>query len=459
MNHLPNSIEARDAAVHMHPYTDARALQQNGPTVMAKGEGVHVWDTNGKQYIEAMAGLWSVGVGFSEPRLVEAAAKQMAELPYYHTFAMRSHTPAVELAEKLIEIAPELDRPMSKVFFTNSGSEANDTVVKMLWYRANAMGEPQKKKIISRIRGYHGITIASGSMTGLPANHGSFDLPLPGFLHTGSPHHWREAADGETEEAFSARRAAELEEMILAEGPDTIAAFIGEPVMGAGGVIVPPRGYWTEIQKVLKKYDILLIADEVINGLGRTGNMWGAQTCEMQPDIMVSSKQLSSSYLPISAILMNDRVFEPIADESNRIGTFGHGFTGGGHPVAAAVALENLKIIEERDLLGNVREVGPYMQEKLGALADHPLVGEKRGIGLIAALELVTDKQAKTALEKPGALGAKVGAAVFEAGVISRNMGDALAFCPPMIITKPQIDDLVGRLEGALDKVAGELGL
>ncbi|MGR3452743.1 aspartate aminotransferase family protein [Pseudooceanicola sp.] len=459
MNHLPNSIEARDAAVHMHPYTDARALQQNGPTVMAKGEGVHVWDTNGKQYIEAMAGLWSVGVGFSEPRLVEAAAKQMAQLPYYHTFAMRSHTPAVELAEKLIEIAPKLDRPMSKVFFTNSGSEANDTVVKMLWYRANAMGEPQKKKIISRIRGYHGITIASGSMTGLPANHGSFDLPLPGFLHTGSPHHWREAADGETEEAFSARRAAELEEMILAEGPDTIAAFIGEPVMGAGGVIVPPRGYWAEIQKVLKKYDILLIADEVINGLGRTGNMWGSQTCEMQPDIMVSSKQLSSSYLPISAILMNDRVFEPIADESNRIGTFGHGFTGGGHPVAAAVALENLKIIEERDLLGNVREVGPYMQEKLGALADHPLVGEKRGIGLIAALELVTDKQAKTALEKPGALGAKVGAAVFEAGVISRNMGDALAFCPPMIITKPQIDDLVGRLEGALDKVAGELGL
>ncbi|GGM10013.1 aspartate aminotransferase family protein [Pseudooceanicola nanhaiensis] len=459
MNHLPNSIEARDAAVHMHPYTDARALQQNGPTVMAKGEGVHVWDTNGKQYIEAMAGLWSVGIGFSEPRLVEAAAKQMAELPYYHTFAMRSHTPAIELAEKLIGMAPKLENPMSKVFFTNSGSEANDTVVKMIWYRANAMGQPQRKKIISRIKGYHGITIASGSMTGLPANHGSFDLPLPGFLHTGSPHHWREAADGESEEDFSKRRAQELEEMILAEGPDTIAAFIGEPVMGAGGVIVPPKGYWAEIQKVLKKYDILLIADEVINGLGRTGNMWGSETCEMQPDIMVSSKQLSSSYLPISAIMLNDKVFEPIADESNRIGTFGHGFTGGGHPVAAAVALENLKIIEERDLLGNVREVGPYMQEKLGALTAHPLVGEKRGIGLIAALELVTDKQAKTALEKPGALGARVGAAVFEAGLICRNMGDALAFCPPMIITKPQIDELVGKVEGALDQVAGELGL
>jgi len=459
MNHLPNSIEARDARVHMHPYTDARALQQNGPTVMAKGEGVHVWDTNGKKYIEAMAGLWSVGVGFSEPRLVEAAAKQMAELPYYHTFAMRSHTPAIELAEKLVEIAPKLDNPISKVFFTNSGSEANDTVVKMIWYRANAMGQPHRKKIISRIKGYHGITIASGSMTGLPANHGSFDLPLPGFLHTGSPHYWREGADGESEEAFSKRRAQELEEMILAEGPDTIAAFIGEPVMGAGGVIVPPKGYWAEIQKVLKKYDILLIADEVINGLGRTGNMWGSETCEMQPDIMVTSKQLSSSYLPISAIMLNDKVFEPIADESNRIGTFGHGFTGGGHPVAAAVAVENLKIIEERNLLGNVREVGPYMQEKLGALTAHPLVGEKRGIGLIAALELVTDKQAKTAFEKPGALGAKVGAAVFEAGVISRNMGDALAFCPPMIITRGQVDEFVGKVEGALDKVAGELGL
>jgi len=459
MNHLPNSIEARDAAVHMHPYTDARALQQNGPTVMAKGEGVHVWDTNGKKYIEGMAGLWSVGVGFSEPRLVEAAAKQMAELPYYHTFAMRSHTPAVELAEKLIEMAPKLDNPMSKVFFTNSGSEANDTVAKMIWYRSNNLGQPERKKIISRIRGYHGITIASGSMTGLPANHGSFDLPIDRFKHTGSPHHWREAMDGETEEEFSKRRAAELEEMILAEGPETIAAFIGEPVMGAGGVIVPPKGYWAEIQRVLKKYDILLIADEVINGLGRTGNMWGTETCEMQPDIMVTSKQLSSSYLPISAIMINEKVFGPIADESHTIGTFGHGFTGGGHPVAAAVALENLKIIEERDLLGNVRKVGPHMQKRLSALTAHPLVGEHRGVGLIAALELVTDKAAKTALEKPGALGARVGAALFEAGVISRNMGDALAFCPPMIITEAQVDEMVDAVEGALDKVAKELGL
>ncbi|MDF1857015.1 aspartate aminotransferase family protein [Pseudooceanicola sp.] len=459
MTHLPNSIEARDARVHLHPYTDARTLERDGPVVMARGEGVHVWDVNGKKYIEGMSGLWSVGVGFSEPRLVAAATKQMAELPYYHTFAMRSHTPAVELAEKLIELAPQLDRPMSKVFFTNSGSEANDTVVKMIWYRANAMGQPQRKKIISRIKGYHGITVASASMTGLPANHGSFDLPLPGFLHTGSPHHWREAEAGESEEAFSARRAAELEAMILAEGPDTIAAFIGEPVMGAGGVIVPPKGYWAAIQAVLKKYDILLIADEVINGFGRTGNMWGVESFGMQPDIMVMSKQLSSSYLPISAIMLNDRVFDPIADETNRIGTFGHGFTAGGHPVAAAVALENIKIIQERDLLGNVRAVGPVMQKRLAALAGHPLIGEHRGVGLIAALELVTDKSAKVALEKPGALGAKVAGLMFEGGVISRAMGDALAFCPPMIITEAQVNEMVDVVEAALDQAAAELAL
>ena len=456
VNVIPNSIEARDARFQMHSYTNARALQEQGPVVMDRGEGIHVFDVHGKKYIEAMAGLWSVGVGFSEQRLVDAATRQMQKLPYYHTFAMRSHTPAAELAEKLVGLAPV---PMSKAFFTNSGSEANDTVVKMIWYRANAMGQPQKKKIISRIKGYHGVTVASASMTGLPYNHMSFDLPIAGFLHTGSPHFWREAQEGETEEAFSARRAAELEEMILAEGPDTIAAFIGEPVMGAGGVVVPPKGYWSEIQKVLKKYDILLIADEVICGFGRTGNMWGSQTMGMEPDIMTMSKQLSSSYLPISAILVNERVFEPLADESNRIGTFGHGFTGGGHPVAAAVALENLAIIEERDLVGNVQEVGPHMQARLDALKDHPLVGEKRGVGLIAALELVTDKAAKTALDKPGALGAQAGAALFEAGVISRNMGDAIAFCPPMIIDRAQIDELMDKVGVALDSVAAELGL
>ncbi|OWU86776.1 aminotransferase [Oceanicola sp. 22II-s10i] len=456
MNQLPNSIEARDARVHMHPYTNARMLEEQGPVVMQRGDGVHVWDVSGKKYIEAMAGLWSVGIGFSEPRLVEAAAKQMAELPYYHTFAMRSHTPAVELAEMLIDMMPV---PMSKVFFTNSGSEANDTIVKMVWYRSNALGKPEKKKIIGRVKGYHGITVASGSMTGLAPNHTSFDLPLPGFLHTGSPHFWREGQPGETEAEFAARRVRELEELILAEGPDTIAAFIGEPLIGAGGVIVPPPGYWEGIQEVLNKYDILLIADEVINGFGRTGNMFGSETFNMKPDIMTLSKQLSSSYLPISAIVMNDRVYQPIADETQRLGGFGMGFTGGGHPVAAAVAVENLKIIAERDLLGNARTVGAHMQKRLEELASHPLVGEKRGTGLIAGLELVLDKEAKTAMEKPGMLGMKAAANIFAEGVVTRAIGDTLAFCPPMIITKEQVDEVADKVKIGLDKTASELGI
>lgn len=456
MDDIPNSIEARDARVHMHPYTNARALQESGPLVMDHGEGIHVFDTSGKKYIEAMAGLWSVAVGFSEKRLAKVAHEQMLKLPYYHVFSMRSHQPAVELAEKLIEMSPV---PMSKVFFTNSGSEANDTAVKMLWYRANAIGQPEKRKIISRVRGYHGITAVAASMTGLPMNHMSFGLPLPGFLHTGNPHFWREAQPGESEEDFSARRAAELEAMILEEGPETIAAFIAEPVMGAGGVIVPPKGYWPAIKAVLEKYDIMMIADEVICGFGRTGKMFATETYDLKPDILVMSKQLSSSYQPISALMISEKMFGPIADESNKIGAFGHGYTGGGHPVAAAVALENIKIIEERNLVENAAEVGAHMQKRLAELAEHRLVGEHRGIGLIAALELVTDKDAKVALEKPGAMGATVAARMLETGVISRPIMDAVAFCPPLIITKEQVDEMVDGTAKAIDLAAGDLGL
>ncbi|TIV17500.1 MAG: aminotransferase class III-fold pyridoxal phosphate-dependent enzyme, partial [Mesorhizobium sp.] len=345
MDARPNSPEARDIRYHMHGYTNARKHQETGPLVIEKGDGVYVEDIAGNRYIEAMAGLWSVAVGFSEKRLVEAAARQMSKLPFYHDFGSKAHAPLIDLAEKLVQMAPV---PMSKAYFTNSGSEANDTAIKMIWYRSNALGQPARKKIISRKRGYHGVTIASASLTGLPNNHLSFDLPIANILHTSTPHHWRDAEPGESEEQFSARLADELEKLILGEGPETIAAFIGEPIMGAGGVVVPPAGYWEKIQAVLSKYDILLVADEVICGFGRTGEMFGSQTFGIKPDIMVLSKQISSSYLPISALLINDKVFEPIADESNRIGTFGHGFTGGGHPVAAAVALENIKLIEER---------------------------------------------------------------------------------------------------------------
>jgi 4-aminobutyrate---pyruvate transaminase len=439
----PNSIEARDKAYHLHSYTNARALERDGSLVMDRGEGIYVYDNNGKKYIEAMAGLWSVAVGFGESRLVDAATRQMAKLPYYHTFTARSHGPSIELAEKLIQMAPV---PMSKAYFTNSGSEANDTAIKMVWYRSNALGKPEKKKIISRIKGYHGVTIAAASLTGLPNNHRSFDLPLPGIFHTTCPHYRTFKQEGETEAAFVERCAKDLEDLILKEGPETVAAFIGEPVMGAGGVIVPLAGYWEAIQKVLKKYDVLLIADEVICGFGRTGEMFGTTTYGLQPDIMTLSKQISSSYQPISALLINENVYQPLADESAKIGTFGHGVTAAGHPVAAAVALENIAIIEERDLVGNVRALAPKFQSRLKALEGHPLAIEARGVGLIGALEL-----------KPrdgfaaGQLGPKLFSIMVEKGLISRAIGDSMALCPPMIVNEQQVDAIFDTFEASLD--------
>jgi 4-aminobutyrate---pyruvate transaminase len=445
----PNSLEARDKAYHLHSYTNARALERDGALVIDRGEGIYVYDNAGKQYIEGMAGLWSVGVGFGESRLVEAATKQMAKLPYYHTFTARTHSPSVELAEKLIQMAPV---PMSKAYFTNSGSEANDTAMKIVWYRSNALGKPDKKKIISRIKGYHGVTIAAASLTGLPNNHRSFDLPLPRVLHTSCPHYRAFKQEGETEAQFVQRCAKDLEDLILKEGPDTVGAFIGEPLMGAGGVIVPPAGYWEAIQKVLKKYDILFIADEVICGFGRTGNMFGTTTFELQPDMITLSKQISSSYQPISALLINENVYQPLADESAKIGTFGHGVTAAGHPVAAAVALENIAIIEERDLVGNVRALSPKFLARLAAIADHPLVIESRGVGLIGAFELAPREGFDA-----GQLGPKLFPILMEEGVISRAIGDTMAFCPPMIITEAQVDDMFDKVERGLEKFAKQL--
>ena len=450
MTHQPNSIEGRDIAYHLHSYTNARKQEAEGSIVIDRGEGIYVYDNTGKRYIEGMSGLWSVGVGFGEKRLVEAAARQMEKLPYYHTFTQKTHTPAAELAEKLVGMAPV---PMSKAYFTNSGSEANDTMIKMVRYRSNALGKPEKKKIISRIKGYHGVTLAAASMTGLPNNHRSFDLPMEGVLHTSCPHYRVYEQDNESEAEFVTRMVADLEAMIEAEGADTIAAFIGEPVMGAGGVIVPPEGYWEQIQAVLNKHDILLVADEVICGFGRTGNMFGSETMGMQPDIMTLSKQLSSSYQPISALLINDRVYQPIADESKSIGTFGHGYTAAGHPVAAAVALENLAIIEERDLVGNVRALAPRFAEGLGTFADHPLVVETRGIGLIGAIEL------KPRVGVPaGALGPRLFSILHENGLVSRAIGDSLALCPPMIIDDTQLDEMFDIFEKSLDQFGKELG-
>ncbi len=449
MNKLSNSLAQADIATSLHPYTNARRHEEKGPLVISRGKGIHVYDEHGKEYIEALAGLWSVAVGFDEPRLVEAAHKQMQALPYYHSFAHKAHEPSIRLAEKLVEMTPQgLDR----VFFTSSGSEANDTVVKMAWYMNNALGRPEKKKFLARIKGYHGITVASGSLTGLPYNHMDFDLPAIPVHHLICPHHYRFGHEGESEAEFTQRLLAEAEEVILREGPETIAGFIGEPLLAAGGVMPPPAGYWKGIEALCRKHDILLIADEVINGFGRLGSSFGAVHYGFTPDIMVLSKQLTSSYMPLAAVVFSEKVYDAIADNTGRIGTFGHGFTASGHPVATAVGLENLKIIEERDLMGNATRMGARLQEGLRQYADHPLGGEVRGAGLIAGLELVADKTSKRAFDPVG----KVGLAAFEIGheegMIIRNVGDTLALCPPLIVTEGDIDEIVARMGRILDR-------
>ena len=448
---MSQSLQEKDIHYQLHPYTNARLHQEQGPLIIERGEGVYVYDEQGKDYIEGMSGLWSAALGFSNQRLIRAAQQQLETLPFYHLFSHKAHRPSIELAEKLIQMAPV---PMSKVFFTNSGSEANDTVVKLVWYRNHALGKPEKKKFIARTNAYHGITVASASLTGLPANHRGFGLPLPGFLHVGCPHHYRYALPGESEEQFADRLAAELEQRILAEGPETIAAFIGEPLMGAGGVIVPPHTYWTKVQQVCRKYDILVIADEVICGFGRTGNMFGSQTFGIRPDIMVVSKQLSSSYQPIAAVLINDAVYQPIEAQSGELGTLGHGFTASGHPVATAVALENLKIIEEENLVAHAAAMGERMHAALRRFTDHPLVGEVRGCGLIAAVELVGDKDSKAPYQTTGTLGRYLAGRAQQHGLITRAMGDAIAFCPPLIIDEQEMGLLLERFERALEDTA-----
>lgn len=451
LNDAPNSRHAIDVARMLHPYTNARTHEDSGPLIITRGNGVEVFDDQGKAYIEAMAGLWSVAVGFGEKRLVDAATRQMSSLPYYHTFSHKSNEPAIDLADRLVAMT---GRKMEKVFFTNSGSEANDTVVKLLWYRSNALGQPERKKIISRKRGYHGITIAAGSMTGIPLNHGGFDIPLSGFHHLTCPHFYREGLDGETEAEFTERLAKELEELIQREGPDTIAGFIGEPLMSAGGVVPPPAGYWKRVQEICHKHGIVVIADEVITGFGRLGTRFGSDYYDIEPDIMVMSKQLTSSYQPLAAIVMTDEIYQPVADHSASIGAFGHGFTASGHPVATAVALENLNIIEERDLVGNAARLSPMLQGKLREFSDHPLVGEVRGDGFIAAVELVANKATRTPFDPVGAIGRNLAAHAHKEGLIIRAIGDTIAFCPPLIATEEDVSRIVSRFGSALEATA-----
>ncbi|HLG98945.1 MAG TPA: aspartate aminotransferase family protein [Bryobacteraceae bacterium] len=439
----------RDIATTIHPYTNLKLHESQGPKVITEGDGVFVRDENGKTYLEGLAGLWCVSLGFSERRLAEAAYRQMLRLPYYHTFLHKAHDVGIELAEKLLHMAPV---PMSKVLFVNSGSEANDSAAKLIWYYNNAIGRPRKKKIISRAKAYHGVTIASASLTGLPNNHRDFDLPIGNIFHVECPHFYRFGLPGETEEAFATRLAESLEQRIVQEDPATVAAMIAEPVMGAGGVIVPPATYWDKIQGVLRKYDVMLIADEVITGFGRTGNMWGATTFGMQPDIITCAKALSSGYLPIGAVMVSEPIYDALLAQSEKIGIFSHGFTYSGHPVTSAVALETLKIYEERDILSHARAVAGRMQDGLRQFAAHPLVGEVRGVGLVGAVELVADKSTRASFRQADGVGSFLTERAHEHGLILRAIGDSIAFCPPLVIKDAEIDLMLERFTVALDE-------
>ena len=448
MSTRPNSIEARDALHVLHPYTNAETHERDGGMVIARGEGIYVFDSDGNRYIEGLGGLFCASLGFSEERLVEAATRQMRTLPFYHTFGGKSNAPSIELAERLIALAPV---PMSKVFFANSGSEANDTAMKLVWYYHNAIGKPEKKKIISRLRAYHGVTIASASLTGLPNNHRDFDLPIDRVLHTDCPGFYRYGQPGETEAAFVDRCVASLEALIAREGAHTIGAFFAEPLLASGGCIVPPPGYYEKIQAVLRRHEILFIADEVICGFGRLGTMFGCEAFGIEPDMISMAKQLSAAYQPISALMINDKIHRAVMDESAKIGTFSHGFTYGGHPVAAAVALETLKIYEERDIVGHVRELAPRFQAGLRDFADHPLVGEARGMGLIGTLEIVADKTTRQLFDPTRGVAQYAGRRAQAHGLITRALGDNVNLCPSLIITAAQVDDMMGRIRLALD--------
>ncbi|MEM7207254.1 MAG: aminotransferase [Pseudomonadota bacterium] len=455
MSTASHDIAQADKKYVVHPFTNLTVHQQAGPITISRGEGIYVWDDHGNKLIEGMSGLWCTSLGFSESRLVEAATRQMRELPYSHMFTHRSTIPAIELCQRLVEIAPE---GITRAYLVNSGSEAVDTAIKMVWFYHNAIDKPKKKRIISRNRAYHGVTIASGSLTALPYARDGFDLPAIDVLHCETPHHYRYAKDGESEEAFATRLAEELEAQIVAEDPDTIGGFIAEPVMGAGGALVPPVGYFDKIQAVLKKYDILLIADEVICGFGRTGNMWGSQTYDMQPDLITTAKQLSSAYLPIGGVLLNDKVYDGFVAGSDKLGMFGTGNTYGGHPVSCAVALETLNIYRDDKTIDNVRSVSPRFLERIKQLEQHSLVGNTRGVGLIGGLELVRDKASKEQYPASDKMAAQVMNAARANGVIVRAVpGDGVAFCPPLIINESQVDDMFDGVERALEDVAAAL--
>lgn len=439
-----------DINSYIHPQSNLTAQEKSGPMIMTGGKGVHVFDDQGNKYLDSVAGLWCVTLGYSNQALKDAATKQMDQLPYFQTFANKSNNPTIELAAKLLEVAPV---PMSKVIFQNSGSEAVDTAIKLVWYYQNSRGKTKKKKIIARQGSYHGTTIAAASLTGLPTMHAQFDLPIEGMLHTDNPNFYHFGKEGETEIEFASRCIENLEKQILEEDPDTIAAFFAEPVMGTGGVIVPPDTYFEKLQLVLNKYDILLVADEVICGFGRTGNYWGSETYGLKPDMITCAKGLSSAYLPISALLVSDGIYQAMKEGSDKVGIFGHGYTYSGHPACAAVALETLNQYDELNTLDNIKAVAPILQQGLREFKNHPLVGDVRGVGLMAAVEMVKDKKTKEGFEQSLMMGRKVEDAALRHGLILRALGNTLVFAPPFIVSQVEVKKIIETVRIALNEV------
>ncbi len=444
----PGNLARADIESVIHPYTNLAAFRETGPLVIESGEGVFVRDDKGREYIEGLSGLWCASLGYGNEELIEAAREQMSRLSFSHLFGGKSHDLAIALSEKLKEIAPGAP---SHVLFCSGGSEANDMQVKLTWYYNNARGKPEKKKIISRMKAYHGVTVASGSLTGLLPVHADFDLPIPQVLHAPCPHFYRFADEGETEEEFSARMARELEELIIAEGPETVAAFIAEPVMGAGGVLIPPKGYFPAIAEVLGKYDVRFISDEVICGFGRTGEMFGAQTFGYEPDSISVAKAITSAYFPLGAITIEEDLYAAMLAESEKIGVFGHGYTYTGHPVGCAVALKTLEIYERDGIVEQVKAKSKLFADRFAELSDHPLVGEARSVGMIGAVELVADKATKRPFDPALKVGAKTVDFALKHGLITRMLGDSVALCPPLIMTESEINEMFTRLTLALN--------
>lgn len=443
-----------DTAHHLHPFTDYKALAgEGGSRIIERAEGIWLWDTDGNKMLDGMAGLWCVNVGYGRNRLAEAAFKQLQELPYYNTFFKTTTTPATALAEKLVALTPD---GLNHVFLANSGSEANDTIVRMVRHFWNLKGQPRRKTIIGRVYGYHGSTMASTSLGGMHAMHRQADMPLPGFTHI-LPPYWYDYAVDETPAEFGLRAARALEARILELGPDSVAAFIAEPIQGAGGVIVPPETYFAEVQRICRRYEILFIVDEVICGFGRTGAWFGSDLYDLQPDLMTLAKGITSGYLPLSAVMVGDRVAETLIDKG---GEFYHGYTYSGHPAACAVALENLAIMEEEGLVERVRDdVGPYLQRRLReTFADHPIVGEVRGVGLLAAVELVADKRTRARFPDYGSTGTRCRDHCFQRNLVMRAVRDAMVMAPPLVITRAEIDRMVELAKDAIDATARDLG-